>query len=232
MEEVKKAFLEVYRHESAVINDCYDRLMASIYLSAEKKENNMFAFLGCSPKVGTTTIAINSAVSLANSNWKTLMIDADFRKNATNKRLSSEIKQGLADYLMGKAGMNEIICETNIKSLSYISCGSAVDNPVQLICSENFQKLIKEIRHQFDYIIFDASSINTYVDAVLIAKMVDNAILIVSQNETKKKDYKSALAELEKVNATIFGVVLNKIDKDEYRNNAEIYRNYRPKGRK
>ena len=225
------AQLELYRHSNPIVNDAYDRLMATIHLNKTDQKVNTYTFIGCCPRVGTTTIAINLAVSLANSNWKVLLIDSDFRKPKGEKRLNNTITYGLTDYLHGSAALKDVICSTTIPNLSYIACGSHTDNPVQLLCSENLQKLADVLENEFAFIIFDSSAINTSVDATLLAKISTNVILVASQNDTSKRDYENAIIDLNKVNANLLGVVLNKIDKAEYRNHLKNYNHfYKSKG--
>ncbi len=218
--------IDLYRHQNPIVNDAYDRLVAAIHLKQSKGELKTCAVSGCEPGAGTTTIAINLAVSMVETGRRTILVDTDMRKEQQNKRLNHNITTGLSDYLSGDAGFEDIVCKTNFDMLDYIACGNLSENPVVLLCSSRFEELLKRIGQEYDFAIFDSSSINASVDGSILASMTAATILVVKCNSTSTNQLKSAQRELQHVGANLAGVVLNRMEKDEYSRYLKSYNHY------
>ena len=220
---MQKVEIDFYKDSNPVINDAYDRLISRIPLLKQNSGNGLFTVTGCEPGVGSTTIAISIAVSLACSGWKTLLVDADMRKGPKQKRLSAEVQMGLSDCLEGKAGFTEVTCETNIEHLYYLSCGGETASPVVLLNSTNMDKFIALISESYDYVIFDSSSLNTTIDAAIISAKTSGAILVAEYMQTKRMKIEMAIRELEQTGAGVIGIVLNNVAKKDYKRYIENY---------
>ena len=215
--------IEFYQDKNPLVNDAYDRLISKIPLLKQTQGYSLFTVTGCEPGVGSTTIAISIAVSMAKSGWKTLLVDADIRKGADKKRLSADVERGLSEYLSGAAALQDVICETNVTALHYIACGTESDSPVTLLNSEALSIFMKFVAEQYDYVIFDSPSLNTTIDAAIIASKTSGAILVAGYMQTKKAKIEVALRELEQTGANLIGIVLNNVSKKDYRRYIENF---------
>jgi capsular exopolysaccharide synthesis family protein len=215
--------LELYRHQNVVVNDAYDRLVAGIHLIKKNNGYSTFTITGCQPGVGTTTIAISLAISMAVSGCRTILIDTDMKKGATHKRLNQKIDIGLSEFLTTDISLNEVICGTNIENLKYISCGKSSSNVVELLCSNRFETMISQLKANFDIAVFDSPSLNATVDASILASKTDAVILVAEQFKSQRSQLKAAKRELDNVGANLLGVVLNQVDKDEYKRYLKNY---------
>ncbi len=215
--------LNFYRESNHVLNDAYDRLIAKIPYFKNKFGYKIFTITGVEPGVGTTTIAVNIAVTMANSGWKTLLVDADVRKNPTNKRLNSNKILGFSDYLTGIENFHDVISATNIDNLHYIPCGSPLENPTTLFNSSLFDSFIASVSEEYDYLIFDSSALSTTIDSAVLASKTSGAILVAGYNQTKRHKIEVALGELEQTDANVLGIVLNNVSKKRYKRYVENY---------
>ena len=70
----------------------------------------------------------------------------------------------------------------------------------------------------FDVILIDTPPINIVTDATIMARMVDGVVLIIAANCTRIEKAIHAKSLLEKVDAHLLGVILNrkKIKKKQY----------------
>lgn len=219
----QKIHLELYRHRNSIVNDAYDRLVAGIHLHKKNSGYSTFTITGCEPGAGTTTMSISIAISMAISGRKTLLIDADMKKGSNNKRLNQEIEFGLSHYLTGTVPVDTILCETNYENLKYITCGQIHNNAVELLCSKNFDSFISYIKENYDIVIFDSPSLNATVDTSILAAKTDAVILIAEQNKTTTTQIKASKRELDNVGANLLGIVLNQVEKKEYKSFLKHY---------
>ena len=137
---------EIYRNRDQILNDAYDRVAAEIHIKKQQNGYKTFLVVGCESGVGSTTVAISLATSMALAGWKTVLIDADMRKRAVDKRLTENIDVGLSDYLTGEMDYSAILTKTNYECLDYISSGNYTQNAVSLLCSSNVVALLDELK--------------------------------------------------------------------------------------
>ena len=156
---------------------------------------------------GKTTLAINLAVALSQMD-KTLLIEMDLRKPAVGKDLGIKADMGLSDLLSGKTDTNVFHQVDGAPNLSVITCGTIPPNPMELISSKRFANLLHSLRERFTHIVIDSPPTLPVSDSCVLAKMVDATIVAVKAEETKISMAKETITRLNKVNATITGVVL------------------------
>ncbi len=219
MSEIK----ELYTVKNEVLSDAFERVVAEIHIRKQRDNLKTFMICGCEPSVGSTTISINLAISMANSGWKTLLIDADMRKRAKHKRLTDGNEIGLADYLTGRADFDEVIYETNTDGLDYVASGASDLSIMGMLCSTNAEKFLKEVKEKYDYIIFDMPSMSSAFDASVLAAQIDGTVLVTKQGTGTIKYVKEAKAKLTTAGANILGIVVNKVDASEYRRAVKNY---------
>lgn len=215
---------ELYRWDDLSLNDAFDRTVVNIHLRKQESGTKTLLICGCEPKVGTTTIAINLAIAMANSGWKTVLIDTDMRKAPSGKRLSDD-KLNLVGYLTGALDVPDILCATNHDHLSYISSGKPTASPIQLLCDPRLPELIRRLKDYFDYIIMDAPAPRTAVDTCILASQSDSVILVSQWEHTTTSQINNTRAELESSGASIMGIILNRMENVYYNRSNKNYSN-------
>ena len=214
---------ELYRQTNRIVNDAFDRLAVEIHLKKQQNGFKTFLLCGCEPGAGTTTISIDLAISMAEAGWKTLMVDCDLRKDAGYKRLNSKTEDGVSEYLSGEIEKKEVVCETNYENLYYVSGGKGCNRQVNRLCSAKMMDFIAWAKDTYDYIIFDAPSLGSAVDADILAAQMDGIILIASKYSSSTKSIAQVQESLERAQANILGIVVNKVDKKEYKKHINHY---------
>ena len=167
----------------------------------------------CVKNEGKSTISLELAKSLAISDKKVLLIDADLRKSvfATRYTINTEDVVGLSEYLSGQAQYNDIIYSTQNENLQMIFAGAVPPNPVELLGSAKFDELIKGVREVYDYVVIDAAPLGAVIDASAISAFVDGAILVITANEISYRFAQDVRNQLEKSNCKVLGAILNRI---------------------
>ena len=220
---INNKVLDIYRPKNETLNDACDRFVVKIHHQNRMYGHKTFVLTGCEPMVGTTTIAINVAISLAMSGLKTILIDGDLRKDGKFKRLGDTVEMGLSDVLSGNVDLASAICATNYITLDYLPSGIKDENPVGLLYSPNLDKVIEALSEYYDYVIFDLPSANAAIDSNIFASKVDAVILVAGQYSTNTLQIKNAKSELEKIAANLVGIVFNNVDGSEYRRYMKNY---------
>ena len=156
------------------------------------------------------------ARSLTESGKSVLLIDTDMRKSVLAGRLraktleKSEI-QGLSHYLSGQKKLTEVLYATQIPKLFMIFAGPSVPNPTEILEKKYFAELIEFAREQFDYVLIDCAPIGAAIDAAIVAKHCDGAVLVIAQGIANSRMISSVKKQLEASGVRILGAVLNKV---------------------
>jgi len=160
---------------------------------------------------GKSCIAFELAKSMAGSDKKVLLIDADIRKSLQSSAPKGA-DPGLTHYLSGQAELKDLFFKVNINNMDFIPAGSFVHNPAELIENDKFNKLIEISRKIYDYIIIDAPSIGVVIDAAIVAKQCDGVVMVIEQGKISRRMIHQAVEQLQRTGTQILGAVLNKVD--------------------
>ncbi len=215
--------LDIYKNDNYILRDALDETVMNLHILKKQNGYKSFVVCGCETGDGTTTVAINLAAALADSGWKTVLVDGDMRKKNSYKRLNENAEQGLSDYLLNKTSLEDVIYETTTNNLFYIPCGELIDNPVRLLCSGKMDEAKNELSKTFDYIVFDMPAVNAAMDAKVLAVSIDATILVSAIGDTSKKGLVNAANALTDAKANLIGTIINKMDMEQYIASHEDY---------
>ena len=141
------------------------------------------------------------------------MVDADLRKSVMAARYHIQgIDKGLSHYLTGQAEVEDIIYETEVEGLYITVAGPLSPDPTSILDSEQFEQFIENVRDMFDYVIIDAPPLGVVIDAVIIGKYTDGAVIVIEQGVIKRKIVQDVIKQLKRGEVRILGAVLNKVD--------------------
>ena len=172
---------------------------------------------------GKSETSFQLAISFAKLDKKVLYVDADMRKSVLTARYQiKEDVQGLSQYLSGQ-NTEDIVYKTNIKNMDVVFAGPYAPNPAELLYENKLDEFIKKQRLQYDYIIIDAPPLANIVDAAVIGRCVDGAVIVVKSATVSQRMVKRVKDQLEKVNCKIIGAVLNGV---EMKKNSYHYKYY------
>lgn len=200
------------------IEEAYKVLRANIQFCEVNRKINTLAITSYGPGEGKTTTSINLSISMAKMGINVLYVDADIRKPMPFKTLVSNNLKGLSNLLMGQVELGEVITKSNIEGFSFITCGVKPENPGELIASEAFGNFVNEVKNLYDMIIIDTPPLGSVIDCAIIAAKTDGAIIVIETNAVKYRNAIMIKEQLKKANVNIYGAVLNKIDKTDYKN--------------
>ena len=168
------------------------------------------------PNEGKSTVSFELARSLTESGKKVLLIDTDMRKSVLIGRLGAALPEkgeiyGLSHYLSGQKNLSDVLYVTQIPKLFMIFAGPSVPNPTEILEKRSFAELIAFAKEQFDYVLIDCAPIGVAIDAAVVAKHCDGAILVIAQGMAGSRMIMETKEQLETSGVRILGAVLNKV---------------------
>lgn len=203
--------------------ESYRALRTSLLLSSAEHAPRTMLITSSHPAEGKTTIVANTAISLAQTGARVLVLDADMRRPRCHKILSVKNDTGLSTYLSRDISVDKVIQAHDIPNLYVMPAGPVPPNPSELLSSVKMRILVAELQDRFDHIIIDSPPVIHVTDALIISPHVDGVVIVVKSNHTPREAVQRAKQALTDVNAKIFGVVLNCIDL----NTESYYYNYK-----
>lgn len=190
-------------------------------------ENKVLAITSCYPNDGKTTVSFHLACAFAESGKRTLLIDADLRKSVMMSRyqINQEV-YGLSHLLSGQNKLDEVLYETNIENLYVLLAGVFPMNPTELLGNHRFGRLLSSVRDIFNYIIIDTPPIGSVIDAAVVAKQSDAALMVLASDVVPRGEARRMVNQLKNANPNILGVVLNKINSQNGGYYGKQYKGY------
>jgi len=191
-----------------------------------EEESKVILVTSSVPGEGKTFISSNLATAFAQTGETTLLVDCDLRLGRVHKIFGVSSDNGFSNLLVGQNVVDcaDYIKKTSVPNLYVIPRGKVPPNPSELLNSTNTKMIIKLLKENFDHIIFDGVPINGLPDSLIMAQLVDRVVLVTSVGYTKIDELDEAKKALEKINANIAGVVVNraqKLNRGKYSNYYE-----------
>jgi capsular exopolysaccharide synthesis family protein len=222
LEERNSPMAEAYRH-----------LRTSLLFSSAGKPPQSILITSSQPSEGKTTTAINTAITLAQSDADVIIIDCDLRRPRLHNHFDLENTQGLTNYLSGERNTQSLIKSCReLPRLKVITSGPIPPNPAELLSSNEMRNLLQFLRGKYKHIVIDSPPAISFTDAAILSTQVDGVVLVAMAGKSSihlMRRFKQRLATL---GARIYGVVLNGIKSGsvEYEYYGAGYYDYYRKG--
>lgn len=207
--------LLIYADSRSSLAEAYRQLRTSILLSTAGHPPKSLLITSSLPSEGKTTTATNTAISLAQTGAKVLIIDADMRRPRLHSVFNISNGEGLSTILSSELSSDQIldvIKHDAGSKLNLLTSGPIPPNPAELIGSEQMANLLKVLQDHFTHVVIDSPPIASFTDGVLIASMVDGVILVVHSGKSSRQVVKRSRQLLNDIGAKILGVVLNNVN--------------------
>ncbi|MBU3159400.1 CpsD/CapB family tyrosine-protein kinase [Clostridium frigoris] len=199
-----------YLNLDSINSKAFSELKANIQLLNADSEKKVIMIASAESSEGRSTTAAYLSLSLAKSGKKTILVDCDLKKPNIHNLFDLTNDKGLVNYLSGDVLAEKIIKTTRQKNLSILTSGTVILNYAELFVSSRFNEFITSLKKNFDYIIIDTPPINLGADVEALSKYTDGCVLVVKSGKTERESAKKAKEILQKVDANIIGVFLNK----------------------
>jgi len=209
-------------------SEAYRSVRTAVCFSALGNAHRVIQVTSPAAGDGKSTLAMNFAVSLAQSGKKTLIMESDFRRPKVHKLTGVDNKKGVVDVLRGKAEISDAIKETELEGFYVMPCGSRPKNPSELLSRPEYEHLLSVLREKFDYVIVDTPPVLVVTDPCSVAPRVDGVVLCVRLSRHTREFGRRALEQLRDVGASMSGIVINGVEEtDAYGYGNYSYSDYR-----
>ena len=206
--------LVIHNKPKSNISEDIRTIRTNLMFTSSDEESQVILVTSSIPGEGKSFISSNLATAFAQTDETTLLIDCDLRLGRIHKIFGVSNDKGFSNLLASQSVVNcaDFIKKTPIPNLYVIPRGTVPPNPSELLNSTNTKRIINFLRENFSRIIFDGVPINGLPDSLIMASLVDRVVLVTAVGYTKIDELMEAKKALEKIDANIAGVVVNRVN--------------------
>jgi capsular exopolysaccharide synthesis family protein len=203
----KELFL--YYYPKSQVAECFRAIRTNLLFMSPDAPFKKILITSACPEEGKTTIAVNLAIAMAQSGLRVLLLDTDMRRSRLHKIFPTKGSPGLTRLILGKTTIPEALLSSDIPNLFVIPSGLIPPNPAELLQTERFKEVLKELSFQFDRIILDSPPALIVTDSVILGTLIDGCIFVVKSAKTTKGALKQMKRSFLDVGVNIIGCLLN-----------------------
>ncbi len=172
------------------------------------------------PGEGKSSVSANLAFAMGQLH-RVLLIDADLRRATLDKAFDFKPgTPGLVNLIGGSAKLED--CIHTVGNVDMIAAGAVPSNPLELLSSPRFARLLEVVKGRYDRIIIDSPPSQAVSDAAVLSTLADAVIYVVKSDSTLIPHVEKGISQLQNSNAPLAGVVLNHVDIEKAKKNGQF----------
>lgn len=162
------------------------------------------------PGEGKSQVLANLAVTMAQGERRTILVDADLRRPVLHDLFGVGNDRGLTTMILEEEALGEPpLLDVGVENLLLVPSGPLPPNPADVLGSSKMEQVIAVFKDRADVILFDAPPVIAVTDAVVLGTKVDGVLLVVAAGRTRREQAEQAKELLDRVNVRIIGAVLS-----------------------
>ncbi|MCR4159735.1 polysaccharide biosynthesis tyrosine autokinase [Kerstersia gyiorum] len=194
-------------------------------------EGKVLVITGATAGVGKSFISTNLAALLAANGKRVLLVDTDLRRPRLAEYFAYERKEnGLSNVLAGTAELDAVI-RPIVQNLDVMPAGSTPPNPGELLLSDRFAEMLKQLEGRYDHILLDTPPILPVADTLAVMQYAAVAFMVARAEQTTVNELRDAMAKLNSagVAESMKGVIFNGVRRNRlgYGSSYKYYYSYK-----
>lgn len=159
---------------------------------------------------GKTTIAANTAITLAKDGHRVVLVDGDLRNPSIKKLLGiTKETDGLGEYLQRDKIKNMNFIHDRETNLCILA-GDAKEYDMNRIFNRaRLEQIVENLADNFDYVIFDAPPCAVTADAIKLCRYMQKVVYIIRQDYASQSQIYSSVQSLYDNGADVCGFIIN-----------------------
>jgi capsular exopolysaccharide synthesis family protein len=209
--------------------ESFRTLRNALYFNSSGESPRVVQISACDREDGGSTVTANLAISLAQTGKRVLLIDADMQKRRMDQMFGiTRPEAGLATLVTSDIEPNDVIQQTAVNNLWLLPAGPVPSDACELFTSPRFRELINLVRDSYDHVLIDTEPLLVASDPGVIATHTDGVVLTLRLTRDSRQRARRAKQMLERQDAKILGVVVNRLSSAELKREQMDRRDYAP----
>ncbi len=198
-----------YWHGQSEVAEQFRMLRTNLLALSPEVPTQLITVTSASCQEGKSTASLNLAVVLAEEgDSRVLLVDADMRRPALNRRLGLPMRPGLSDVLRAQKTLDEVLVQTPVPQLEILTAGTRTSNPTKLLLNPSCQALLSELRSRYHHVLIDCPPVMSMTDAATLGTQTDGVLFIIKMGKTSRRVVSRALGLLASAKVRVLGCAL------------------------
>jgi capsular exopolysaccharide synthesis family protein len=211
--------LAAVERDVALAEAC-DTLISSLSLSEGARPLRSVLVTSAQPEEGKTTVAVCSALRMASTGKRTLLVDADLRRPMVHRLLRLDNSTGIMDVVAGNLAAVAAIREVDASggtnggstALGVVTSGRPPRNATAVLQAPSFVQVLRDLGTGYDTLVIDCPPVLSVSDSLWLVRHVDGVVLVMNTGRTTERDARRAKQRIEDAGGHVLGAVLNRFD--------------------
>jgi capsular exopolysaccharide synthesis family protein len=194
------------------VSEAYRSLCTNLTFASLDRPLRTLLITSAGAEEGKSTSVANLAVTLAERDMRTIVVDCDLRRPVQHEIFGLPNERGFTTLFSEEGGQDAPpLQEVGVKNLWVLPSGPPPSVPSRFLGSRRLGSIIASLSEGADMVLFDASPLLVVPDALMLAPHVDGVLLVVSAGRTKREHLHRARQRLDRVHAHLVGAVMNNV---------------------
>ncbi len=194
--------------ESA-LTECIDSVRTALLCRDTNNPVDVVMVTSATAQEGKTTVANQLAISLARTGRRTLLVDGDLHNPQQHYLFRLPFGPGFCELLRKEATLDEVVQHVSVEGLSFINTGYNDPASLQALASDQVQKVLGQLRSEFDFIVIDTGPVLVGADSLLLGQHADTSLVSVRRDVSRIPKINEACDRLRAVGVDVMGAVIS-----------------------
>src|SRR5688572_20658722 len=222
------ALLITHFDPKSPVAEAYRTLRTNIQFQRMERGGKVLVVTSPTLQEGKTTTIVNLALTMAQNGQRTLLVGGNMRRPSIYRFFGIEREPGLsdilvgnaqwrdcvrgvADILMGRFEMEDIMAAPGLDNLHIIEAGPIPANPSELLSTSAMAEFLRNVAAEYDIVLIATPPVLPVTDSAIVAGQADGVLLVYQAGKVGRLVLKRAKSHLESTRAKVWGVVLNDV---------------------
>lgn len=228
---IRERDLHVHRNPKSTAAEFCRSIRTNLMFLSPDSPIRTLVITSPSPQEGKTTTAVSMGITMAQAGARVLIVDTDMRRPRLHHSFAMSNDVGVSNLIVGNSSIEKSVRQTEVPNLDVLTCGPTPPNPAELLLTERFRNLVKDLAARYDRVIFDSPPTSAVTDPAVLGNLMDGVLLVVRGGKSTRESALHARRQLLAANANLLGVVINEVDFSSRTYGSYYYRTYSTYGR-
>ena len=192
--------------------EAFRSLVASILHGANAAIVKTVAVTSALPGEGKTTTAICLARAASLQGYRVVVVDCDLRRKSLDRIAAEPAKVGLLEVLVGDVELAQALVKDARTDVDILPLSQAPITLKDIFGSPDMDRLLLQLRNQYDLVVLDTAPVVPVADARILAKKADFVVVVARWRTTPYQAIQGALRLLADNGVEVGGLILNQVD--------------------
>jgi polysaccharide biosynthesis transport protein len=194
----------------SIDREAYQMLQSNLSFLSDDQKLQSIVVTSAVDGEGKSEVAANLAVAMAQQGRRILLVDANLIHPSMHTVWDIPNTVGLSHVIIGQNNAAEAIQEV-MPNLYVLTTGGTVADPMALLDSNRMATLMAELGGRYDFVLFDAPSVNRWTDDAVLGRGVDGIVLVARPRMLTIAAANMVKAKLGGGKPKVLGIVANGI---------------------